>query len=165
METDPNVLIVTGPMKFFGEACKQYKMTVPPFSRETMLGRNCIHISSLVRRTDFDLAGGFNPDMAAGLEDWDFWLGVLEKDGEVVMLDTPAICYRLRKDSRNKCIPDETLSTLHQNIWKHHKALYSKYFPDPKESMEYQRLLYSYNKINRFPGIRIYNALRKLIKR
>ena len=163
MDADANVLIVTGPAEFFGEAKKSYKMVIPPFSRETMLGRNCIHISSLVRRSDFDRVGGFSPDMAAGLEDWDFWLGILEKDGEVVVLDTPAIRYRLRKDSRNKRIPDETLGTLRRNIWEHHKSLYSKHFPDPKASIEYQRLLFTCNKLRRFPGIRIYNALRKLI--
>ncbi|MCS2328031.1 hypothetical protein NXV84_13705 [Bacteroides fragilis] len=38
----------------------------------------------MFRKVDFEKTEGFNENMAKGLEDWDFWLSMLESGGEVV---------------------------------------------------------------------------------
>lgn len=164
LDSRPDVLIVSGPAEPFSDGPAKIAIEIPPFSKDTMLARNSLHISSMLRRKDFDRAGGFNPDMAAGLEDWDLWLGVLENDGEVEMLPDPVLRYRIRRDSRNKRISDDTLKDLRRKLWEHHKVLYSKYFLDPVDTMEYRRLAYTNRKLSRLPGVRILNLIKNLFR-
>ena len=128
-------------------------MDVPDFSMEMMLAGNCIHVSSLFRREDFDRTGGYSADFSFGLEDWDFWLGVLDQGGKAVKIDEVMLHYRIRRSSRNKQISDTKLRRLRRLIWEHHKELFSQYFFDPVESQEYRRLNYSYNKVSKPPKL------------
>ncbi len=164
LDSRQDVLIVSGPAEPFCEGSKRIGIEIPPFSKDTMLSRNSLHISSMLRRSDFNRTGGFNPDMAAGLEDWDLWLGILEMDGEVQILPEPVLRYRIRRDSRNKRISNDTLKELRRKLWEHHKGLYSKYFLDPVDTMEYRRLEYSYKKLSRMPGVRILNSIKKIFR-
>jgi len=38
-------------------------------------------------------------------------------------------------------VSDEDLKAIRYQLWEKHKALYASYFPDPCETLEYQRLL------------------------
>ena len=163
LDATPQATVVTGPARVFGEGIRPAPFEVPAFSMEMMLSRNCIHISSLLRRSDFDRAGGFRDDMHEGLEDWDFWLGILEEGGEVVWLEEPVLDYRMRKDSRNKGVPTPLLRSLRRKVWEHHKGLYARYYCDPVECTEYRRLNYSYRKLCRLPGVRLYHWVARLI--
>ena len=49
------------------------------YSLEKMLGVNCIFCSALYHRDSFNMVGGYNTNMKYGFEDWDFWLGILER--------------------------------------------------------------------------------------
>ena len=164
LDHEHDAVIVYGKAEQFGKGVKTKILDTPPFSMETMLGRNCIYVTAMVRADDFRAAGGFSPDMEDGLEDWDLWLGILEGGGTVRQLDEVFFRYRIRKDSRNKQISDERLSALRRKIWEHHSHLYSHYFLDPRESVEYKRVEYRCNKWERFPGIRIYRFFQKLLK-
>ena len=162
MEADPSLLIVSGPVEQFGDASGVIE--IPPFSKDTMLARNSLHVSSMIRRADFDRAGGFNPEMAAGLEDWDLFLGILEKDGGVLMLDSPVLKYRIRKYSRNKGISPEAMADIRRKLWEHHKELYAKYFLNPADTVEYRKLAYRIVKLEKLPGVRVLEALKKLFR-
>ena len=80
MEENPALLVVSGPVEQFGDASGMIE--IPPFSKDTMLARNSLHVSSMIRRADFDRAGGFNPENVADKlrylltndEVGDFWI-------------------------------------------------------------------------------------------
>ncbi len=151
LEADPDLTLVYGKAERFG-ARKSWK-ELPPFSMSTMLSRNCLYVSCVLRRADFDKCAGFDPAFGAGFEDWDFWLCLFEAlpgEPKVLCLDETCFYYRTRRGSRNAGVTDEALVPLRRLLWEKHKTLYSKYFPNPTESVEYTRLQRSFQKASRW---------------
>ncbi|MDD2494974.1 MAG: glycosyltransferase family A protein [Tissierellia bacterium] len=129
------IKVVTSTVKLFGKRNKI--LYLPEYSLEALMGRNLFVMTSMFRREDFDKCGGFNDNMRKGLEDWDFWLSILENGGEVQKVEDVTFYYRIKKRSRNKDITSESYDVLRRNIYENHKELYSKYFFNPKHSFEY----------------------------
>ena len=65
----------------------------------TTLTHGSVHISSLMRRTLWDAAGGFDTSLAA-YEDLDFWLRASRLGFRGEVLDEALLFYRVRPDSR-----------------------------------------------------------------
>ena len=59
---------------------------LPPYSLSNMLVGNIIFISALFRKSDWEKVGGFCTDFKIGLEDYDFWLSILELGREVYQI-------------------------------------------------------------------------------
>ena len=133
--------------------CKAYKFGaekglfhLPKFNMETMLVNNCIFNCAFFRRMDFDKTCGYNPNMKDGLEDWDFWLSILELGENVVCIDEILFFYRIKKRSRNSVFNGESVLKyrLYKQIWENHKSLYSTYFPNPLVANDYIAIKSSY---------------------
>ena len=165
LDNNNQVTIVSGQAEQFGEGVVTRKKDLPPFSMEQLIAQNCVYITSFIRRTAFDKAGGFCESFASGWEDWDFWLSALHDDSEMRMLDEIVFRYRLRKDSRNHSIPIEDFRTIRRLIWERHKDLYAKYFFDPTLSGEYARAKHYWKKYERFPGVRLYRFITEHIRK
>lgn len=146
LEEDPSLNVVYGKAERFGS---QSSWDLPAFSMETMLARNCLYISCFFRR---EQAAGFDPSFRVGLEDWDFWLSLLERIETPKVRFLPSLCfrYRTRRRSRNAGVTDEALRTIRRQLWEKHKGLYSKYFPDPLETVEFKRMERSFLKASRW---------------
>lgn len=141
IEKDTNVKIVTCEVELFGYKKGKMKLSEPKI--ENLIAQNSIIISSLFRREDFDKTSGFNANMNKGLEDWDFWLTMLENGGTVHRIPQVHFYYRISKKSRNN-LDAEKLKTLRKQIYLNHKFLYSKHMLDPIESFEYNLILNSW---------------------
>jgi glycosyltransferase involved in cell wall biosynthesis len=61
---------------FFGDW--EGELTMPPYDAYRLLYRHTIGSTALMRRELFEAVGGFDPEFR-GYEDWDFWLGALER--------------------------------------------------------------------------------------
>ena len=97
----------------------------------------------MFRKSDFIRVNGFNENMAAGLEDWDFWLSVLEDGGKVKYLNGVHFYYRIKsmKDSRNYSTKKrENFIKLRELMWRNHKELYSRVYSTPYYSEEYRQI-------------------------
>ncbi len=141
LESSPEVKVVTTNYKKFGERNKV--MIIEPYSIEKLMGHNIFPMTAMLRREDFDRSGGFNENMALALEDWDFWLSVLGSGGEVRCLEGIHFFYRIKKKKRSrnaKSANHANLDALVRRVWQNHRELYSKYYLDPKETMEYLSL-------------------------
>lgn len=147
LDSDDNADIVYGRAMWFKESLASAKpLPLPDFTIERMLARNCIYVSALFRRVDYDKTLGYNPDMGGGYEDWDFWLDMIKNGAaHIVRLDSVVFYYRVRHGSRND-VDNVQLTVLRKKLWEHHKVLYGSWFFDPKESVEYRRLLSTLNK-------------------
>jgi glycosyltransferase involved in cell wall biosynthesis len=141
LETKPNVKIVASNVKYFGN--KRGVLRFPDYNMTTLLGRNIFVVTSRFRKEDGGKVGGFNVNMKDGLEDWDFWISILEKGGDVYRFNEPYFHYRIRSKSRNNSISENTLHELRKTIWENHKELFSKVFFDPKESFEFHLVKHS----------------------
>lgn len=135
LEKKSETKVVNCDLVFFG-AKKGIKI-FPDFTIEKLICENIIECASIYRRSDFDQTMGYNPNMKEGLEDWDFWLSLLENGGDVYKLNLAEIYYRVKKSSRNSSINSEQFRRLRRQIYNNHKELFSKYLLDPQESFEY----------------------------
>jgi len=68
------------------------------FGRNLML-ENRISYCSLLRRKVWEAVGGYNPNMSAGYEDWDFWVGAVERDFRGLHIPKSLFLYRVRAQS------------------------------------------------------------------
>ena len=147
LDADPSLNLVYGKAERFGT---QTRWDLPPFSMETMLASNCLYVSCFLRASQ---AVKFDPAFKTGYEDWDFWLSLFEALPQAPRVKPlPQVCfyYRTRRHSRNSGVTDEALATIRRTLWEKHKALYAKYFCDPRKTVEYRRLERSFQKASRW---------------
>lgn len=109
--------------KFGAEKGEWY---LPEYSFTDLLWHNLLFCSSFFRRSDFDLTEGYNPNMACGCEDWDFWLSFLSPEDKVYKIDEILFHYRVKQVSRTT----ESLlrkDLVYRQIVRNHLAYYDPY--------------------------------------
>lgn len=123
IERDPKLKLVCCECEYIGD--KTGRIELPKYSLETLCERNCFVCTSLFRRIDFDRIGGYKDNMKLGLEDWDFWLSLLENGGKVYRIPEVLFYYRKMQTSRNNSYTS-SIEILKQNIRNNHLLLFNK---------------------------------------
>lgn len=78
LDSEATVGVVYGDAQCFGARTDRWR--VGPFDAERLLDANYIHASALYRKVIWEEHGGYDGTMPVqGLEDWDLWLGALER--------------------------------------------------------------------------------------
>lgn len=139
-EQNNNVEVVYCDAELFGHSSGSWSL--PPYSFKDLLIENLIFCSAIYKRTSFDRVNGYDVNMKEGLEDWEFWITLLSFGGQVYKIPEIGFYYRIRKQSRNHTMEDETQLRLRTYIYNKHKALYDQYFNVPE-------LIYQFYKINK----------------
>ena len=134
---DRNIRVVYTDAQYFGARNDIYRL--PDFSIEQLLGMNLMCITSLFRKEDFEIAGGFNTNMKEGFEDWDFFVSMFQ-DGKGTAVKIPQVLfyYRRKPVSRNSAASKANID-FRRRIWENHKEMFSKVYPDPTLTSEYKR--------------------------
>jgi glycosyltransferase involved in cell wall biosynthesis len=122
LDGDPLVGAVYGKVEFFGETTGEWVQ--PDYSPTRILFDNMIVASTVFRRSDWLLIGGYRPNMRHGWEDWDFWLSFVELGRKVVKLPTVVFYYRILKDSRTRSLSLIRKFRLFLQLVCNHKRLY-----------------------------------------
>ncbi|SHF70239.1 glycosyltransferase family 2 protein [Dysgonomonas macrotermitis] len=92
-----------------------------PYSYENLLFvRNCMHCSSVYRNSDYNNTQGYNTNMKGGWEDYDFWIGLLEREDKVIFLDKIHFYYRTKEVSMRTQISKDMEDCLRKQIFKNH---------------------------------------------
>jgi glycosyltransferase involved in cell wall biosynthesis len=98
LESDPRVGVVYGDAQCFGTRTDRWH--VGPFDPERLLFSNFIHASALYRRSVWERNAGYDGTMPVqGLEDWDFWVGALERGWRFHYLPEAFFEYRRAEQS------------------------------------------------------------------
>lgn len=105
------VRVVYGKGIFFGE--QEGKMSSAYVNLENLLKYNCIHSSGFFRKSDWKLNNGYDKNMKYGFEDWEFWINMLKKDGQALLLEQCVIHYRIKSLSRS--------TEINSNLKKNYK--------------------------------------------
>lgn len=92
LEENKKVGIVGGATELFGDQTGVFPL--PKYKKHSFLLRNCLVCSCMFRRDDWARVGGYNPNMKLGLEDWDFWLALIEIGRKVYQFDEVLFKYR-----------------------------------------------------------------------
>jgi hypothetical protein len=97
LETDRRVAIAYCDIVHFGVS--QKLITAADYNFRRLLYQNHLSYCSLFRREAWEAVGGYNPHMALGYEDWDFWIGCGERGFTAKRIPEPLFFYRVKPES------------------------------------------------------------------
>jgi GT2 family glycosyltransferase len=97
LDADPGLWFAYGDAEFFG--AWSGRLAFPDFDGYRLLHRSIVTATSLMRRDLFEAVGGFDVDLA-GYEDWDFYLGALERGFAGRRVPEIVLDYRRHETSR-----------------------------------------------------------------
>ncbi len=121
----PEVRVCYTKGKFFEKTDKEW--VLQPFNTFDFLIENCIPITALIYKDDFEKAGGFDTQLNY-YEDWDFWISLIEMGFKVHKIDEFLFFYRIRNttDSLTNTSIDNS-SRLSDNFFEIYKKHYTFY--------------------------------------
>lgn len=128
LDKDPDIGIVYSKAKLFGAVNEEWKL--PEFSIPEMLYANIIFVTAMFRKSDWIKVNGFDEAMVYGLEDYEFWLSILELKRKVYRIPEILFFYRIKKVSRNQMFLESDLQKRIQTydyISRKHYRLYAEY--------------------------------------
>lgn len=152
---------------------KTGKWNLPQYDLLTMLHSNVIFVTALFRKEDWDLVGGYDVSLKSGVEDYDFWLSIIELKRGVFQIPEVLFKYRIKKESRStrfESNQEQALNT-YKKIVVNHRKLYQDNIEDlvciyRKRETE---LIYKLERIKRLiPGYNVLSKcdrIKKIIKR
>lgn len=94
-EKDKNIVAVYSKADFFD--AKNEPWMLPEFKLPDFLYRNCIYISALIRKSEFDKVSGFDESLTQ-FEDWDLYISLIKNGSKVYRLPETLFYYRQRED-------------------------------------------------------------------
>lgn len=134
MEQDDDVQLVYCDVEYFG--AKSGRMDIWNVNPRNILSGGCCVNSSVFRRKAFDEIGGYKECMQYGLEDWEFFVSLVEKGGKFHKINKTLFFYRISPNSRNNSIDNSKDDILRNKVVMLHPYLYYH---------EYCQLLWDYN--------------------
>lgn len=94
LETRPDIAIAYTDETIFGSVDRILRLG--EFEPFTLPAKNGFAYCSLYRREVWEAVGGYNPNMRWGYEDWDFWVGAIERGYVPQRISEPLFLYRFR---------------------------------------------------------------------
>lgn len=128
IENKPDVKLVYTNCDLFGLVDGPFML--PDYSFRLLLMNNLITATALYRRTDYDLTSGYDPKLRAGLEDWDFWLSLLDRDSIVQKVNETLFKYRQREKSMIRSIPKDQSQKIRNYLYYKHIEKYKQFSSD-----------------------------------
>lgn len=127
LQSRPEVGIVYCRAMKFGAESGPWQL--PDYSERELAVDNVIFVTSLFRREDWRSAGGFNPELRHGVEDYDFWLRIVGLGRDVVRLDAPLFHYRVQAASRTTgfSADREAMVATYARIFRDHLPFFARH--------------------------------------
>ena len=100
LDAHPDVGVAYTDFEEFGDSNRVRRR--PDFDLDLLCRYNLMENTSLFRREAWLATGGYNPNMAGGLEDWDFWLSCAEHGFPGRRIPRVLFSYRRQTGSRNE---------------------------------------------------------------
>ncbi len=123
-QSHPQTKLVYCKAQFLGTM--QGLWNLPEYNYKDFIWRNCIFNSAMFRRVDYNKTQGYNPNMCFGLEDWDFWLSLLQEHDCVYRIPEAIFFYRRKDDSRDSTAHLH-LSEMQEQIVLNHPKIYEEF--------------------------------------
>ena len=117
MEQNPILGIVYAKAKFFGKSSGELSRTEYHFPE--ILNRNCIVCTALFKRESWQRVGGYKKEMRDGLEDYEFWISLIEDGAEVFKIPETLFEYRIHTTSRTTVANKNTIKLVSKIILLH----------------------------------------------
>lgn len=121
-KADSSLKVVYSKAEKFGDQNGPWNLK--PFSLEGLTQDNMIFCSAFFKKRDWQLVGGYDPKMIYGLEDFEFWISILKKGGNVKCLDDIGFYYRIKSDSMVKRMSKEEIKQIFEYLSIKHADFY-----------------------------------------
>ena len=122
-EAHPEAAFVYPDYRVFGNTA--YTERLGDYNLFRLLDGNSLIYASLIRRADWELAGGYDASLRLGYEDWDFWLRLAERGRFGHHL--PRVLFEYRKHGRSLLtLAREHHEEIVEKIKGSHPDLYSR---------------------------------------
>lgn len=134
--------LVYGLAEYFGTVNGYWELK--PYTFENLLIENCIYCSAVYRKADWERVGGYYEALRHGLEDWDFWLSILDESSEIFHIDQTVFYYRQHNQSmlnQMKSNGSEIMEAAINAIYCRHLRKYIRTFGHPLDIIRGYRLL------------------------
>lgn len=127
---DKDYTVIYCKAEFFGSMTGEFGL--PEYDFKKILLHNLIFCSAFFRKKTWLIAGGYDESLIHGLEDWDFWISVLENSSQVYKLDYVGFFYRRKTHSRDTAINanDDHKNSVKHHIYQKHYEKYTKEYSD-----------------------------------
>lgn len=111
----------------FGKEKGRWRL--PDYSFDRMLVDNIVFVTALFRKDDWNKVGGYRTDMKFGLEDYDFFLSMLEIEKDIYQIPEVLFHYRIKKKSRTTAFMSnkEQVKETYRKIYEYHRVFYQKH--------------------------------------
>ena len=143
LDENPDVGIVYCWVNNFWKDSKSQISKWEDFDISKELFLNSIVNTSMYRKSDFLLVGGYKSYMNKGWEDWDLWLSIIKKGFKAHLIKEVLFNYRRKFfDSRSNSAA-KSIAHLYRELLRHHTELYinNDCFIDRVFNQNYQILL------------------------
>jgi glycosyltransferase involved in cell wall biosynthesis len=159
LSLNPKIGIVCGDVSFFGT--RSGKTDFPEFSKWRMTIDNCIISGSIFRKSDWERIGGYCTDFKEGLEDWDFYLSLLENGFEYHHLTEIVYYYRQHVTSMTNRLKQRSdkQEHLYRYLLDRHKKYVAEYAHEALFFMRSERI--KFQKFRKHPLV---GLIRKILK-
>ncbi|MCM1221967.1 MAG: glycosyltransferase [Lachnospiraceae bacterium] len=130
LENSPDIGVVYCKADLFGE--KSGIWDLPDYSFTAMLLDNIVFVTALFYRSDWEKAGGFSTNMYAGMEDYDFWLSILETGKTIYQIPEILFHYRIKPVSRTSGFQNDCrqVQDTYQKMYHNHINFYHQHFDE-----------------------------------
>lgn len=127
IENNPKIGVVYCQAELFGE--QQGRWDLPDYCFEKMLLDNIVFVSALFYKEDWKKVGGFSTTMAAGMEDYDFWLSIMSLGREIYQIPEVLFYYRIKPVSRTTNFQDNCnqVQETYRQMYCNHKDFYHEH--------------------------------------
>jgi glycosyltransferase involved in cell wall biosynthesis len=121
-EAESDLSLVYGAIEKFGEINNSIQNV--PYSFKKLLSQNMIHCSAVFHKKSWEAVGGYDESMILGLEDWEFWINILNNKSKVAFVGESTLYYRIKKSSRNRSFSKVDRDKIAQYISEKHRVKY-----------------------------------------
>ena len=130
LESDERAAVCYCRGEMFGET--EGPWILPDYSLGEMLVDNVVFVTALMRREAYEQVGGFDEAMRLGMEDYDFFLSLLERGWTIRQLPETLFFYRIKDGSRSRQLSEngERRKKAYQSIWKKHAAFFGEHLEE-----------------------------------
>ena len=123
---DASLKVVYCKAEKFGDEVGPWNL--PKFSLFNLSRNNLIFCSAFFRKKDWELVGGYDTNMVHGWEDWEFWIAILKKGGNVKCLEEIGFYYRIKSNSMLRMINQDKEKSILNYLSIKHADFFVKYY-------------------------------------
>jgi len=139
LDAKPEVGVVYGDAEYFGEKSGIWKGR--EFDLSELLEGNFIDACAVYRKTIWEEIGGYDTEVPyQGLEDWDFWLSVAEKNWEFRYVPEVLFDYRVRAGSMIEKLQHDGLEAAIDYVTRKHVALLRSEFQIANSTLRFHKI-------------------------